>query len=101
MPPSPQIHHFVEAYFFRVSFSPPREETHLPNDLEGLRVNGVTVPPDLALTAQKPDLVIIKKGTKEVFLVEIQRVTEIKLGPLVRPQESWSMPLGDKELPSN
>ena len=40
-------------------------------DLEGLRVNGVTVPPDLALTAQKPDLVIIKRGTKEVFLVAL------------------------------
>ena len=71
MPPSPQIHHFEEVYFFRVSFSPPRKETHLPNDLEGLRVNGVTVPPGLALTAQKPDLVIIKRGTKEVFLVEL------------------------------
>ena len=29
-------------------------------DLEGLRVNGVTVPPDLAMTSQKPDLVIVK-----------------------------------------
>ena len=40
-------------------------------DLEGLRVNGVTVPPDLAMTAQKPDLVIIKRKEKEVYLVEL------------------------------
>ena len=37
---------------------------------------------------------------KKVFLGEIQIVNEIKLGPLVRPQDSWSMALGDKELPS-
>ena len=35
MPPSPQIHHFEEAYFFRVSFSPPREETRLQNGRGG------------------------------------------------------------------
>ena len=32
MLPSPQICHFEENYFFRVSFSPPHEETRLPND---------------------------------------------------------------------
>ena len=32
MLPSPQICHFEENYFFRVSFSSPREETRLPND---------------------------------------------------------------------
>ena len=34
-------------------------------------------------------------------LREIQIVNEIKLRPLVRPQDSWSMTLNDKELPSN
>ena len=40
-------------------------------DLEGHRVNGVTVPPDVAMTAQKPDLVIINRKSKEVKLVEL------------------------------
>ena len=40
-------------------------------DLDGHRVNGVTIPPDLAMSAQKPDLVIIKRKTKEVKLIEL------------------------------
>ena len=40
-------------------------------DLEGHRVNGVTIPPDVAMTAQKPDLVIINRKSKEVKLVEL------------------------------
>ena len=60
------------VHFLYTTFSSQRlEGVELFADLEGLRVNGVTVPPDLALTAQKPDLVIIKRGTKEVFLVEL------------------------------
>ena len=37
-------------------------------DLEGHRVNGVTIPPDVAMTAQKPDL---DQNAKEVKLVEL------------------------------
>ena len=37
---------------------------------------------------------------KKLSWGDIQIVNEIKLGPLVRPQDSWSMALGDKELPS-
>ena len=40
-------------------------------DLDGLRVNGVTIPSDVAMTAQKPDLVIINRKSKEVKLVEL------------------------------
>ena len=40
-------------------------------DLEGHRVNGVTIPSDIAMTAQKPDLVIINRKLKEVKLVEL------------------------------
>ena len=40
-------------------------------DLEGHRVNGVTIPPDVAMTAQKPDLVIVNRKSKEVKLVEL------------------------------
>ena len=34
-------------------------------------MNGVTIPPDLAMSAQKPDLVIIRSKSKEVKLVEL------------------------------
>ena len=41
--------------------------------MEGKRINGVTIPPDVAMTAQKPDLVIInrKASPPEVMLVEL------------------------------
>ena len=38
---------------------------------DGLKLHGVTIPPDVAMTAQKPDLVIINRKTKEVKLVEL------------------------------
>ena len=38
---------------------------------DGLKLHGVTIPPDVATTAQKPDLVIINRKTKEVKLVEL------------------------------
>ena len=47
------------------------EGTEVYADLEGHRVNGVTIPPDVAMTAQKPDLVIVNRKTKEVKLVEL------------------------------
>ena len=42
-------------------------------DLNGWRVNGGTVPPDLVLTGQVPDLVIVDRSTKpiKVMLVEL------------------------------
>ena len=42
-------------------------------DLEGHRVNGVTIPSDIDITGQKPDLVIINRNSSppEVRLVEL------------------------------
>ena len=42
-------------------------------DLSGWRVNGGTVPHEMALTEQKPDLVIINKSVKpvKILLVEL------------------------------
>ena len=40
-------------------------------DLDGHRVNGVTIPSDVAMTAQKPDLVIVNRKSKEVKLIEL------------------------------
>ena len=40
-------------------------------DLNGYRVNGGTLPPDLCETQQRPDLVVIMKATTKVLLVEL------------------------------
>ena len=42
-------------------------------DLEGCRVNGVTIPADITITGLEPDLVIIKRISipQEVTLVEL------------------------------
>ena len=42
-------------------------------DLEGLRVNGVIVPANIAITGQKPDIVIVKRQSSppEVALVKL------------------------------
>ena len=50
-----------------------KEEVTVYADLNGWRVNGGTVPPDLALTEQIPDLVIIDKSTAptKVVLLEL------------------------------
>ena len=42
-------------------------------DLEGCRVNGVTIPADINITGLKPDLVIINRNSnpQEVTLVEL------------------------------
>ena len=43
------------------------------SDLEGHRINGVTVPPNIAITGLKPDLVIVKRQSSppEVASVEL------------------------------
>ena len=46
-----------------------KEGLTLYADLNGWRVNGGTVPPDLALTGQVPDLVLIGKSVKPVRVV--------------------------------
>ena len=42
-------------------------------DLEGCRVNGVTIPADIIITGLKPDVVIVNRNTspQEVTLVEL------------------------------
>ena len=41
-------------------------------DLKGWRVNGGTVPPDMALTEQKPDLVVIDRSVNPVKVILIE-----------------------------
>ena len=40
-------------------------------DLNGYRVNGGTLPPDLCETQQRPDLVVIMKTSRKVLLIEL------------------------------
>ena len=40
-------------------------------DLNGYRVNGRTLPPDLCETQEKPDLVVIMKESRKVLLIEL------------------------------
>ena len=64
-------HNNVVKYLHTLFSSQGPEGVEIFADLDGLRVNGVTIPPDLAMSAQKPDLVLIQRKTKEVKLVEL------------------------------
>ena len=64
-------HNNIVNYLHSLLSSQRLEGVEVYADLEGHRVNGVTIPPDIAMTAQKPDLVIINRKTKEVKLVEL------------------------------
>ena len=46
-------------------------EVYADLDGHGHRVNDVTIPPDVAMTSQKPDLVTINRKTKVVKLIEL------------------------------
>ena len=66
-------HNNIVNYLLKEFASQGLEGRELYADLEGKRINGVTIPPDVAMTAQKPDLVIInrKSNPPEVTLVEL------------------------------
>ena len=64
-------HNNIVKYLHTLFSSQRLEDVEVYADLEGHRVNGVTIPSDVAMTAQKPDLVIINRQKKEVKLVEL------------------------------
>ena len=64
-------HNNIVKYLHSLFTSQGLEGIEVFADLEDHRVNGVTIPPDVAMTAQKPDLVIINRKSKEVKLVEL------------------------------
>ena len=64
-------HNNIVIFLFSLFSSQRLEGVEVYADLEGHRVNGVTIPPDVAMTSQKPDLVIINRKLKEVKLVEL------------------------------
>ena len=66
-------HNNIVKYLVSTFSASRREGVEIYADLEGHRVNGVTIPPDIAVTGQKPDLVIIdrKASPPEVRLIEL------------------------------
>ena len=57
-------HNNLVEYLHTLFSSQGLEGVEIFADLDGHRVNGVTIPPDLAMSAQKPDLVLIQR---EIF----------------------------------
>ena len=57
-------HNNVVKYLHTLFSSQGLEGVEIFADLDGHRVNGVTIPTDLAMSAQKPDLVLIQR---EIF----------------------------------
>ena len=66
-------HDNVVNLLFQTFSSQRLDDVEIYADLEGHRVKGVTIPADIAITGQKPDLVIIdrKVSPPEVRLVEL------------------------------
>ena len=66
-------HNNIVHFLLKEFASQGLEGRELYADLDGKRINGVTIPPDVAMTAQKPDLVIVnrKASPPEVMLVEL------------------------------
>ena len=40
-------------------------------DISGLDINGGTIPPDVLVTGSRPDLVLLDRGEKKIFLMEL------------------------------
>ena len=66
-------HNNIVHYLLKEFSSQGLEGREIYADLEGKRINGVTIPPDIAMTAQKPDLVIVNRQANppEVIMVEL------------------------------
>ena len=66
-------HNNIVKYLQTTFSSQGMEAVEVYSDLEGHRINGVTVPPNIAITGLKPDLVIVKRQSSppEDALVEL------------------------------
>ena len=66
-------HNGVLAYLYGLMIDSKPPGITIYADIEGAKVNGGTVPPDIMVTPQRPDMVIINKNTtpSTVFLVEL------------------------------
>ena len=66
-------HDNIVNFLYTMFSSQRMEGVEIYADLEGHRVNGVTIPSDIAITGLKPDLVIINRNSSppEVRLVKL------------------------------
>ena len=66
-------HDSVLSHLLNTIVKKKKESTEVYADLNGWRINGGTVPQDLALTEQKPDLVVVDKAAvpTKVLLIEL------------------------------
>ena len=66
-------HNGVLAYLYEVMMNSKPPGVTIYADIEGAKVNGGTVPPDVMVTSQRPDMVIVNKNStpSTVFLVEL------------------------------
>ena len=66
-------HDSILNYLYSIIRKMRREQVEVYCDLEGSRVNGVTIPPNILITASKPDLVLVDRSATptRVDLVEL------------------------------
>ena len=64
-------HDSVLAHLAKTINQNKAEGVEMYADLNGYRVNGGTLPPDLCETQQRPDLVVIMKTSRKVLLIEL------------------------------
>ena len=66
-------HNSVLAYLYEEMMKSKPVDVKIYADLEGASINGGTVPPDIMVTTQRPDMVIVKNSTTPptVYLVEL------------------------------
>ena len=78
-------HDSVLNHLARVILANKPENIEVYADIPGLDLNGSTIPPDILVTLSRPDLVIINRSLKSVYLLELTCSFE-KLAACVR----WS-----------
>ena len=63
--------HKVKNESTRVILANKPENIEVYADIPGLDLNGSTIPPDILVTLSRPDLVIINRSLKSVYLLEL------------------------------
>ena len=66
-------HNGVVAYLYDTLMQPKPEGVTVYADMEGAKVNGGTIPPEIMVTTSRPDIVIINQNTTptSVILLEV------------------------------
>ena len=64
-------HNSVLYHMTKVILNEKPEALEILADLPGLNLNGGTIPPDVITTQLKPDLVILNRSEKTIFLLEL------------------------------